>query len=243
MTPEDRFNKYQRLAFYALRLIWPQQERQRRAALINGMEYEDFNQIALTELWRCCVQHDESEGEKGFREFAIKSIRYALLDVFRRKSSLIKYPDDVKERAEVHSFESPAPETGRGGDPVDMHSIIPSSTNVERQVILKLTLEEKLSVLNPNERFIIRCKLVGQTQKEIENDGYSVERQNYFIRQAYKKLGIKHDRSGRKDLFISLYNAGKSQDEIMRALQIDKFTFRNYRKTYKTQLNAGASVC
>lgn len=238
MTPEERFNQYQRLAFFSLRLIWPDQAHQLRAALKHGMEYEDFDQIALAELWRCCLQHDEDQGEKAFRGFVVKSVRFAVMDVFRRKGSLIKYPDEMKERAQIDYLESKAE-----ADELDFHNLIPANTDVERYVLLKLTLEEKLSVLNPDERLVIRCKLAGESQKDIQEKGYSVPRQNYFIRKAYDKLGVKRDRSGRKDLFISLYNAGKSQDEIMRAMQIDKWSFRNYRKTYRDQLKEKSSIC
>lgn len=243
MTPEERFNKYQRLAFFSLRLIWPDQGSQLRSALKHGMEYEDFDQIALAELWRCCLQHDEGQGEKAFRGFVIKSVRFAVMDVFRRKGSLIKYPDEMKDRAKIEYFESQAPENSGGSEEVDFHSMLPADTNVERQVLLKLSLEEKLSILNPHERLVICCKLAGESQKEIEKKGYSVPRQDYFVRKAYDKLGIKRDRSGRKDLFISLYNAGKSQDEIMRAMQIDKWSYGSYRKTYRDQLKERVSVC
>lgn len=243
MTPTERFHKYKRLAFYALRKIWPDQARQLRSALKCGMEYEDFDQIALAELWRCCLKHDETQGEKGFRSFAIRSIRFAVLDAMRRKGSLIRYPDDMKERAEVEYFESNAPESNRGDGEVDLHSLIASTVNVERQVILKLTLEEKLSVLNPNERVIITCKLSGESQKDMERKGYSVNRQNYFIRKAYAKLGVERDRFGRKNKFIALYNEGKSQEEIMQALQIDKYSFWSYRKTYRNQLKERVTTC
>lgn len=243
MTPRERFDKYQRLAFFALRKVWPHQSQQRRAALANGMEYEDFDQIALTELWRCCLQHDEEQGERAFRTFVIKSIRFAVLDAMRRKGALIRYPDEIKERLQVVYFESHASETNRGGDVVDLHSLVESTVNIERQVLLKLTLEEKLSSLNPDERFIILCKLASQTQKDIELKGYSVARQNYFIRKAYAKLGIKRDRFGRKELFISLYNAGKTKEEIMKAMQIDKYAFWSYRKTYRNQLKENVAIC
>lgn len=237
MEPKERFEKYRRLAYFAIRKVWPEQSRQRSAANRIGMDYEDFDQIALCELWRCCLNF-EGDSEKGFREYAIKSIRFSLIDELRRRSSLIKYSDSEKQRAEILSFDAPAPaeKSNRGGT-VDLNSLIDGGgQSVEAQVIRKLTLEDRLSVLNQDERLIISCKIASYTQKDLEKMGYSIDRQNYFIRKAYQKLGIVRNRSARKDLFIALWNAGKSQEDIMKTMHIDKFSFRSYRKTYRDQL-------
>lgn len=119
-----------------------------------------------------------------------KSIKFALLDLVRRNGSLIKYSDDIKERAEIIYFEKPAPENNRGGGEIDLYSLIDSGRSVENKVITKITLEEKLSVLKEKEKQIIIYKLAGLPRKEIESRGMTLQVQNHNIRTAYEKLGI-----------------------------------------------------
>lgn len=189
MDPIDRFNQHQRFAFFVLRLIWPDQARQKAAAQKAGMDYEDFDQIALAELWRCCLNFDDGN-DTQFRAYVKKSIRLSLLDEMRRRGSLLKYSYDNMEHAAVIHFEKPAPSSKRGGSNVDMHALIDDGKSVENYVVTKITLEERLSVLNEKERKVILYKLASLSQREIAARGINIPLQDHYIRTAFKKLGI-----------------------------------------------------
>lgn len=189
MNANDRFELNKGLVRFVINdVLFGSAVRAAQVAHKIGMELCDFDQTASLALWHCCLNFEGPD--KAFSTYAVKTLKFSILDLIRRKSSIIKYGDDIKERASVTSIELAITEDGSS-----LHEIIPSGEDVESEVIQKVTLEERLSVLNENERNVIYLGIQGVSKQAIiYKFGYTVPRFDYYRRKALKKLNIPSSR-------------------------------------------------
>jgi RNA polymerase sigma factor (sigma-70 family) len=185
MEPLKRYEENEGLCFFVINnVLYGSAARASKVAKDNGMELQDFDQIAKMTLWNCC--NSFAGPDKAFSSYAVKSIKFAVLDAIRRKSSIIKYGDDIKERAGIVSMELPITEDGS-----PLQEILGDGVDLEKRVVMKITLEERLSVLSENERNVIVSKIYGVSESAIiQKFGYTKPRIDYYKRMALKKLGI-----------------------------------------------------
>ena len=155
----DKFTNNYKLIYQGIYSLLGTHQNAESFARYYGMEFSDLEQIAAMELWRVC-QRFKDEGEATFAHYAITCIKYRILCEVRRKGHLIRVPDERAGRPEPYQMENLDKPIFEDGQKRMLHEYIPSKADVEEIVIKKLTLEEKLSRLNPSERTLIYMKLL-----------------------------------------------------------------------------------
>lgn len=219
-----------RLAYFTLYKVFGDRRQVEEVARKHNMEFDDLAQVAMIELWECKKRY--VPGEATFKHYAIESIRYKLFAELRRRSALIRIPEEKRHEVRI-SYESLDKEvhsdTGKTAA-----FYIPSRQNVEKTVIRKMILEEKLNMLTSFQRSIIELQLEGKTNKEIAlNLGSTTGSVNANASSALKKVNPERKRIRKlSGEFAALMDQGAEQEEIMKRLHLTPTQFRNYKYRY-----------
>ena len=157
MTPEQIFDNYKYVVKLTVDRMYKNEHQAASVAKNYGLDYQDLLQIGYMELWHMALKHDTKH--LNFFGYATTAIRFSLIEATARKGSLVKLP--VKGRQEIRDrlvFDNVE----------DRDDLLPDSQNVERYVINKLILEERLSLIkNPINVTIVKLSAVGYSDKEI----------------------------------------------------------------------------
>lgn len=225
------FHENQKLIYQAIYSQYGSQGAIERIAKKYGMDFSDVEQIGAETLYKCCLRFQE-QGESTFANYAIRNIQMQIQTEFRRRGEMVRIPDEKRKdiKHEYQSLDTPLGDTDE-----TFASLLPSTVNVEKKVIRKITMEEKLETLKEIEREVILLKLNGKTEKEIAKKlGKSTGAiQMTFIR-GLKKIDPNYSRQVKNLMkeFTELYSQGKSKEEIMKKLEINDKAFTNYKYRY-----------
>ena len=177
MTREELFESYKFTVKLTIDRFFGSEKTARRIASENGADYEDYLQVGYMTLWQITSKHDPSR--KAFYYFATRAIKLDLMTFIRRKSSLLKLPDDkAVELKKCLAF----------SDIIHFEEILPSYYNVENYVVNKVELENRMKALNDLDKKIIKLSMQGYRDREIgqildKKEGFILCRRNRSIKK------------------------------------------------------------
>lgn len=164
MTPEKLFEEKEHLVFAAIRQHFNGYANAKKIANKNYMDFEDLVQIGRIKLWELCLRYDP-EKSSTFNAYAMITLKGYISDEVHTKGMTIKVPRSVnyEERNKmcIHSIDL------HTEDDTESNFFAISPINVEEEVITEIQVQEIMEVLNEEERFILKKKSLGFTDKEI----------------------------------------------------------------------------
>mgnify|MGYP001260929492 CR=1 FL=1 len=166
MTPEQLFEKNQRLAYWVI-----------GKKFNNIADDPDTLQEAMIALWAAC---------RGFKpDMGYQFSTYAARIVYNRINNLRVYAE--RKYPPCDSLDRPAE---RGGE-TSLGELIPSGEGWENDVIARLDFDKALASLTPKQRETICGIVTGATQKDIAlREGVGQQAVNERCRLARKKLAV-----------------------------------------------------
>lgn len=184
-SPLDTFNKHQYVIKLGVDNFFGSTPKAERIARKYGMELEDLYQSAATVVWELALKHNGTES--NFYKYAQSSIRYKMLNVTKENISVIKFPrKDAQELHKNTTINWIEQEIDEG---ITLLDVLSSPTNTERYVINKISLEERLNKLKPDQRKVIKLLLKGMTEKEIVKElGITRQYVSMLKKRALDKL-------------------------------------------------------
>ncbi|WP_142310585.1 sigma-70 family RNA polymerase sigma factor, partial [Bacillus wiedmannii] len=164
MTPEKLFEEKEHLVFAAIKQQFGSYTYAKKIAEKNNMVFDDLVQIGRIKLWELCLEYDP-EKASTFNSYVMMTLKWKISEEVHIKGLTIKVPRSVnyEERNELcfHSIDLYKEDDTES----DFFAISP--INVEEEVIIGIQVQEIMKVLNEEERFILKKKSLGFTDKEI----------------------------------------------------------------------------
>jgi RNA polymerase sigma factor (sigma-70 family) len=225
------FEENRKLIYRAIYSKYKTHEAVERIARKYGMDFEDVEQIAAETLYKCCLRFKET-GEATFAHYAITTIQQQIYTEFVRRGEMVRIPHE-KRKDIKHEYTSLDLQLGDTEE--TFLGLLPSNFNVEKRVIRKITLEEKMNMLKENERKVIMMKINGKTEKEIaETLDRSKSSVQMLLIKGLKRINPNYNKQVKNLMkeFTELYDQGKRKEEIMDALKITAKAYTNYKYRY-----------
>lgn len=165
MFANKLFEEKQNLVFAAIKQHFGSYVKANRIAEINNMELDDLIQIAQMVLWNLCLKYDQKR-EATFNNYVVRSIRWGISKELHVRGLPIKVGTDVsatdRNSLYFHSIDLHVKDEETKNE---FFTVAP--TNVEEEALLSVELNEVLSVLDEEEKFILIQKGYGFTDREI----------------------------------------------------------------------------
>lgn len=231
MHLSDEYDKHHKLVYVAIYSLYKNHKTAENIAKENYMEFDDLVQIGNIVLLGCIKNNDNKTA--SFAHYVITSIKREIFFTLKYRGSLIAVPwNTQEEKKDLLSLDYEAENDETFLD------FLPITNNVEKSVIKKITLEEKLNCLNDKYRQVISYKLKGLNDIEIaEIFGTTNRAISLVVNKALKKINPEAKMQRRMMVdFIELYELGLSKQEIMKKLQITPEKYRNYKWRYKKKV-------
>lgn len=164
MTPEELFEEKEHLVFAAIKQQFGSYDYAKKIAEKNNMDFDDLVQMGRIKLWELCLGY-KPEKASTFNSYIMMTLKWYISEEVHIKGLTIKVPRSVNyEERNKMCFHS-----------IDLHTendtesnfFAISPINVEEEVITGIQVQEIMGVLNEEERFILKKKSLGFTDKEI----------------------------------------------------------------------------
>jgi RNA polymerase sigma factor (sigma-70 family) len=190
MNPEELFNENYYIAETTVKKLFGDP---RYIAKKHGVSLEDLHQYAREALWEASLAFDNTKGNRTFRNFAITSIRWHLIERLRRDCKKFSFrgtgikPRDIVDKLNVVSLD--AKPTFAEDEDSTYYDVVRNNFDTESEVFGNL-LEDKMNELFPPRTVeFVKLKLKGKTIYEIGKlYGISHQAVDQNIRQHAKKL-------------------------------------------------------
>jgi RNA polymerase sigma factor (sigma-70 family) len=163
MTPEELYTNYEKIVYKSLheQIKYPLAFCKKK-----GFDMEDLEQYGRVALWNAALKCDNVE---SFGSYAYRAVAGAYKDLIfhMRPVFLIRLPyhNTHEEREEVVSYLSTDWEDKESG--LGLLDALPSPNNVERHVVKKLELEDKLGAMTEKQAKYITAFISGYNTTEI----------------------------------------------------------------------------
>lgn len=187
MFANELFEQKQNLVFAAIKQHFGDYTKANRIAEINNMELNDLIQIAQMTLWNLCLKYDQ-EREATFNSYVVRSIRWGISKELHVRGLPIKVGTNVSSaKRNSLCFHSIDLHVNDGESENDFFAVDP--TDVEEEALLSIEVEETLSVLDKEEKYILIQKGYGFTDREIAQMlGKGKSKINIMKNAAIKKI-------------------------------------------------------
>lgn len=187
MNANELFEEKQNLVFYAIKQHFGSFSKAARVAEINNMELDDFIQIGKLVIWNLCLNFDPNR-EETFNSYIVKSVKWKISFELHLRGLPIKVNTNISaEKRNSLCFHSTDLYRNDGETENEFFAIAP--TDVEKEVLISIEIEEALSILNHEEKFILIQKSFGLSDQEVSKIiGKSRPVINRIKNAAYKKI-------------------------------------------------------
>jgi len=165
-TPEQHFYdpKHKRLVHKALRTLGSDPY---ALAKKHGMEYEDFVQYGNETFWKACHSYSSTHKYK-FSTYAIKAVRWRIMDLINSGCGIITYTKKVSEEERIGLSSLDEPYEGKDGGETSLHDVIPdNNTYVVDSLIEDLKHNDYIKGLNETQKKVVNLKIDKYLDTEI----------------------------------------------------------------------------
>lgn len=187
-NPVELFESKKGLVHHAIRQMFGSYDTAGRVARKNNMELPDLIQIGLLVLWKLCLKEDPSRAD-SFNGYIIQSVKWKIRSELYTKGLPIKITLWTKpEQRASFSFHSVDSYSGDDSD-TKIGFFARSELDTEQFVVDRLAIQEALSKLSAEERFVLEKRSLGHSDAEIAQMIGKCRRQTTRIRnRAIKRI-------------------------------------------------------